>query len=240
MDLKQYFHLSDKGPLLNVNQDRCFFDLEQLIFGVLDGCGGSGIGDVAALEIEKKVIEHYSSFSADPDATMSFFYNSRYKLELNALVNSLHFSHNYLFKKNEDLPLGHRASCSGVLAVQSENSLNFLSVGAGNSFLIREKELFSIYESNLCIGISSLNSNEFIPENSIGMYAKLDYLLKEVIISAGDTFILSSDGLIFKNNSEDLIEKILNISSNSEINQFFEYSNLKGNKDNQSAIILRY
>ena len=37
--------VSDKGPVLNVNEDDCVTDIKNSLFGVIDGHGGSGIGD---------------------------------------------------------------------------------------------------------------------------------------------------------------------------------------------------
>ncbi len=241
MDLKRYSYYSDKGPLLNSNEDLCFMNLEQMLFFVLDGIGGSGIGDKASELVSREVSEHYLRLSDDPDATMSFFYNPLYNLELNSLMNSLHSAHNSLFRKNHEVHKHSQGAVSGVFVSQAESSLNTVSVGAGSVYLFRENELFSIYKNNLCLADFSKNlKGRSIPSSPLGLYKDISFYIKEIKIEPGDLFLLFSDGAVDSLSLDELQGLIINSNFEQLAQIICEMSNKKDNKDNQSVILLQY
>ena len=55
MELNNFTVETHQGPFLNVNEDGYHFDLEQNLFMIFDGYGGSNIGDKAVEELERAV-----------------------------------------------------------------------------------------------------------------------------------------------------------------------------------------
>ena len=100
MNLKTFSAESSPGPFLQVNEDAYDFDLINEVFLLLDGFGGSGVGDVCVTNLKQNIKSFYTKFCADPDATMPFFYSPKYLLEGNAIVNSLLHAHDQLYKDN--------------------------------------------------------------------------------------------------------------------------------------------
>jgi len=242
MDLRKYITTSEKGPTLHVNEDFCFYDLKHLLFLVLDGMGGSGIGDIAAEKTAMRIKEHYLKFSKDPDATMPFYFNNLYNLELNSLINCLHFSHKDLFKENLSKEEFMRAAVTGQFACQAEGKLNLVSVGSGFTFLIRENTIHSIYKNDLCVNSIRTSTNmTYIPMSPVGMNFDLIYFVKEFEIQKGDRFILGTDGA-FSHLSDAEILNWLNKKELTKENliEVLELNNAKGNQDNQSVIVLEY
>ncbi len=242
MDLRKYITVSRKGPVLHVNEDLCLYDLKHLLFLVLDGMGGSGIGDIAVEKTAMSIKDHYLKFSKDPEATMPFYFNNLYNLELNSLINCLHFSHKDLFKENLSKDNFARAAVTGQFASQAGSKLNIVSVGSGFTYLIRNNVIHSVYKNDLCLNsIRQDDQMSYIPMSPVGMNFDLLYFVKEFEIHKGDRFIMGTDGA-FSHLSD---SEILNWLSKKELTQehleeVLDLNNTKGNQDNQSVIILEY
>ncbi|MCK6596381.1 MAG: hypothetical protein L6Q33_14370, partial [Bacteriovoracaceae bacterium] len=50
--LKRVSYISHQGPYLNINEDLVDVDVDLNLYTVLDGFGGSNIGDLAAAELK--------------------------------------------------------------------------------------------------------------------------------------------------------------------------------------------
>ncbi len=242
MDLRKYITASKKGPVLHVNEDVCLYDLKHLLFLVLDGMGGSGVGDIAAEKTAISIKDHYLKFSKDPDTTMPFYFNNLYNLELNSLINCLHFSHKDLFKENLSKDSSTRAAVTGQFASQAGDKLNIVSIGSGFCYLIRDRTIHCIYKNDLCLNsIRSSDKMSYVPMSPLGMNFDLLYFVKEFEILQGDRFVLGTDGA-FSHLSD---AEVLNWLSKKDLSmdkleEVLELNNTKGNQDNQSVIILEY
>ena len=91
MDLKIFSAETHQGPYLNINEDGCDYDFSNNIYMILDGFGGSGVGDKVVREIKDNIKRFYTQIASDINATMPFFYSPKYLIEGNALINSLIF-----------------------------------------------------------------------------------------------------------------------------------------------------
>ena len=103
--LKRYFTQTTEGPYLEINEDKYICLPGERVFGVVDGFGGSGIGDRASEIIVNTIQENYGSLVADPDVTMPIFFDPSYSIELNALANTTLLAHEYLKNENTDMML---------------------------------------------------------------------------------------------------------------------------------------
>jgi serine/threonine protein phosphatase PrpC len=246
MILKQYYSKTSKGPYLNVNEDLAFCDLENQIFFVLDGFGGSGIGDRAAELIRRQVSGFYAKTTQDQDSTMPFYYNFHYSIEMNSLVNALICSHRILLKENDGKGNNRKAGVTGAFVAKGESILNILTIGNNNCFLIRDDHIYII--GNKYKNFSLLSKSDKIkpfsskiPMSAMGMYYHLDYEVNEVRAMKGDQVLIASDGLCDR-----LAEKeIMGIFTKEKqfehiVEKLMKLNNQKGNKDNQSGIVLRF
>lgn len=246
MDIKKYYGKTSQGPYLNINEDSCECDLENSLFLVLDGLGGSGIGDKAANLIKEQLKSFYIKTTEDIDSTMPFFFNFHYNLEMNALVNSLICSHRLLLKENDEKPFGLKGGVTGVFACQSENIMNFINVGNGFCYLLRGDSIFRIFENEQSFRLlGDVNSyfSQKIPYSVLGMYYHLDYVVKEVKIQKGDQFLLGTDGALDRLSQEEVQGILLKKAEEGlqeRVEQVLSLNNKKGNKDNQSIIMLNY
>ncbi|MCB9095001.1 MAG: hypothetical protein H6621_08045 [Halobacteriovoraceae bacterium] len=247
LEIKRYYAKTSQGPYLNVNEDTCDCDLEKSLFMLLDGFGGAGIGDKTVNFIKEQLKSFYFKTTEDLDATMPFYFNFHYGLELNALINSLICSHRLLLKENEEKPLNQKGGASGLFACQSDDLINVVSIGNGSAFLFRGGELLRIFDREQCFDSLTIKKpgpfTSNIPNSTIGMYYHLDYFVKEVRLIEGDLLMMATDGAVNRLGNADLTRIIGSSSNNSLMNiasQVFSENNSLGNKDNQSIILMEF
>jgi serine/threonine protein phosphatase PrpC len=245
MRLKAYAAQTNQGPYLQVNEDGYDFDFENEMFMILDGLGGSGIGDRAVNKLKHEIKNFYTQISDDPNATMPLYYNPRNLLEGNAILNSIMSAHENLLKQNLERPVNQRAAASAVVAVKADSLLILVGIGNCCAYHFRQGRLNKIISEDT---FRFLSKDQFeyrfrtTPLNAIGMYAELGHQLREVRLAEGDKIILLSDG-VYAYVSEDELLYALNKHSpdaNERISALFKLSNTRGNTDNQTAMILEF
>jgi len=245
MRLKAYAAQTHQGPYLQVNEDAYDFDFENELFVVLDGFGGSGIGDRAVEKLKIEIKTFYSQLSDDPNATMPLYFNPRNLLEGNAILNSLMSAHQNLYKSNSGLPVNQRAGSSVVVAAKSDSLLVLVGVGNCCAYHYRQGMLSKIIIEDT---LKYLSKNQFdtrfrtSPMNALGMYPEIGYQMREVRLLEGDKVLMMTDGL-YAHLSEDEILHHLNRNApdaQERLNSLLKLSNSHGNVDNQTAMILEF
>ena len=245
MRLKAYAAQTHQGPYLQVNEDGYDFDFENDLFLIMDGFGGSGVGDRAVEKLKSEIKHFYTQISDDPNATMPLYYNPRNLLEGNALINSLLNAHNNLLKANSEKPVNQRAAASLVAAVRAESVLVLAGIGNCCAYHFRQGKLSKIIQEDT---FQFLSKGQFdfrfrsSPMNALGMYPELAPQIREVRLAEGDKVVLLTDG-VYSHLTEDEILYILNKSApdaQERVNSLLKLSNTRGNLDNLTAMILEF
>ncbi len=243
--LKSYEIQTNQGPLLNLNEDYVHVDLKNNLFFLLDGLGGSNIGDQAVLKIANCLKQFFSKFGGDPDSTMPFAYSHKYLLEGNALLNAMHYAHVEILKFNEGRAMSSRGGGSGVAAVLSEDILTLASAGNCIAYLLRDHVLYEILSPDI-VARPSLAYERFnfqtFPLSGFGFFTDIHISVKELKLEAGDTLLFFSDGVysnVFAEDIEDFFSQERPLSEKI-IPKLFKLANERGNKDNQSGIVLHF
>tara|TARA_Y100000780_G_scaffold232582_1_gene267443 strand:- start:25089 stop:25826 length:738 start_codon:yes stop_codon:yes gene_type:complete len=245
VNIKTFSAESNPGPFLQVNEDGYDFDLINEVFILLDGFGGSGIGDVCVSNLKQNIKSFYTKFCSDPDATMPFYFSPRYLLEGNALINSLLHAHGKLYKENLEKEFSARAGSSGIFMAKAESVLTIVSVGNCACYLYRKGELSKIFIEDsfqFLTNSSYQNHLKTTPLSGIGLFPELDYQVKELRLFPGDKVIALSDGAYARLSEGELRDIVNNpeIEGKEKIAKLFSMSNQKGNLDNQSCMILEF
>jgi serine/threonine protein phosphatase PrpC len=245
IELKSYGMQSHQGPHLNLNEDLVEADLINRLFMIIDGFGGSNIGDRAAMMIRDNLKRSYTRIAIDPEATLPFFYSHKYLIEGNALINALHTAHQNMNRDNESKKLNNRGGASLIAAAIAENILTLVSTGNCVAYLYRKGHL-SI--EVLPDSLANLSRDQYqshlhsVPLSGVGLFEDLHYAVRELKITEGDIIIMLTDGGYSRLNADEIkytIEK--NLESELEaIKEIFKLSNDRGNLDNQSGIILQF
>ena len=234
-----------QGPHLNLNEDLVEADLVNNLFILIDGFGGSNIGDRAAAMIRDDLRRSYTKIAIDPEATLPFYYSHKYLIEGNALVNALHVAHKKISTDNEGKSMDKRGGGSVITAALAENVLTLVSTGNCVAYLYRKGHLsLEVLPDSL----SNLSRDFFqsylhsVPMSGVGLFEDLHYTVRELKVSSGDVVIMMTDGVYSRLKAEEIkytVEK--NLDSELEvIKELFRLSNGRGNLDNQSAIILQF
>ncbi len=245
MRLKAYAAQTHQGPYLQVNEDGYDFDFENDLYIVLDGFGGSGVGDRAVEKIKHEIKTFYTKISDDPNATMPLYYNPRNLLEGNALMNALLNTHQNLLKSNSEKPVNQRAGASVIAVARSESLLVLAGIGNCCAYHFRQGKLSKIIIEDTFQFLAKDQFNHRFrssPMNAIGMYPELGPQIREVRLSDGDKILLLTDG-VYAHLTEDEILYILNKAApdaQERVNSLLKLSNSRGNLDNLTAMILEF
>lgn len=245
MNIKSFTAESNQGPFLQINEDSYDYDLVNELFILLDGFGGSGIGDVAVSKLKENIKQLYTRFAGDPDSTMPFFFSPKYLLEGNALINSMLYSHNELYRENIKKEYSLRAGASGVAIAKSESVATVVSVGNCATFLYRKGSLERVLNED---SFRFLTNNKYdthlktMPLSGFGLFPDLYYQVREVRVFPGDKLICLTDGAYSRISIDELKDALTaqERSSKEKILEIFQLSNDRGNLDNQSCMILEF
>lgn len=77
-EIKSYAMKTHQGPFLNLNEDLVEVDLVNNLFMVIDGFGGSNIGDKAASMVRDSLKRSFTKIASDPDSTLPFYFSHKY------------------------------------------------------------------------------------------------------------------------------------------------------------------
>lgn len=245
MRLKAYAAQTDQGPYLQVNEDGYDFDFDNELFMVLDGFGGSGVGDRAVDKLKQEIKNFYTQISDDPNATMPLYYNPRNLLEGNAILNSLMSAHQNLLKSNLEKPVNQRAGASAIVAVKADSLMVLVGIGNCCAYHFRQGKLSKVITEDT---FQYLAKDQFHPKfrtspmSALGMYPEMGHQLREIRLAPGDKVVLLTDG-VYAQLSEDELLYTLNRAApdaNERVNSLLKLSNSRGNTDNQTAMILEF
>ena len=214
------------------------------LFAVIDGFGGSGIGDKTTTSIKKSLQKFYLKIGGDPDATFPFFHSPKYLLEGNALINAMYYAHLQIKKENEGKNLSSRGGACGIGVALSENMLTFSSVGNCMACLYRKGVLEILAKSD---GFFSYTQNPYpeefenLPVSAFGLFDDIHLANGELRTVKEDLIVLMTDGVYNRLKKSD-IENVLNSEDNhrKKIDSLFDLANSRGNKDNQTTVFLQF
>lgn len=245
MRLKSYAVKIDQGPYLQLNEDGYIVDFINGFFLILDGLGGSGIGDKGVDLIKESMQTFYTKTSTDPDSTLPFFYSPRYLLEGNALINAMHYSHALLKKENEKKELSFRGAASGIGMSLGRNVLTFSSVGNCAAYLYRKGILEQLIRSDSFFALASDASPspfQNLPMSAFGLFDDLHLNNSELRVSEEDLIVLMTDGVYGHLSLHDIQQalKQTDLPDVKIIESLLYLANSRGNRDNQTTIFLRF
>lgn len=245
MRLKSYAAQTHQGPYLQVNEDGYEFDFENDLYIVMDGFGGSGIGDKAVERLKQEIKTFYTQISDDPNATMPLYYNPRNLLEGNAILNSMMSAHQNLLNTNSHAPINQRAGASALVAVRAESLMVLVGVGNCCAYHFRNGKITKVVTEDTLLHLSKDQFNfkfRTSPATAMGMYPELTYQMKEVRLAEGDKIIMLTDGVYAHLNEDELLYALTKTQPDAQerINSLLKLSNSRGNLDNQTAMILEF
>ena len=246
LPIKNVTFNTHQGPYLQVNEDAIDFDLKHHLFILVDGIGGSHIGDKFAHNIKSIVKNSYTTFSGDADATLPFFYAQRYTIEGNALVNAVYQAHFAIKTENKQKKNYHEMGGGSLVSMcQSDHTVTLVGTGNCVAYLYRRGKLKILIEPDILEKLSREENPEQLattPMSALGFFEEINLTICEHRVLRDDIIILMSDGAYGRIKLDELVS-IIEIDDKSyeeRIDDIFNLSNERGNLDNQSCLILHY
>lgn len=245
IELKSYGLISHQGPHLNLNEDLVDVDLNNNLFFVADGFGGSNIGD-HAVKIARDIVKRsYTKIADDHDATLPFFYSHKYLIEGNALINAIIAAHHAVLRDNDPKPLSKKGGASVLVGAKADNVMTFVSSGNCLLYLYRKGNLRPILLPDTMANLSRDQFNSYhqtIPLSGLGLFEDVHYQVSEVKLAEDDVLIFLTDGIYGRVSDAEVkyaVEK--NLDNESEIlKSLIKLANDRGNLDNQSGLVLQF
>ncbi len=242
--LKSYLAKSFQGNHLNFNEDKVDIDFINKLFIIMDGFGGSNIGDKATNDVCENIKKYYTHFGGDANTTMPFFFSSKYLLEANALINAIYQSHNILIENNNSKAISERAGVSCVAATFADDIMVLISIGSCKSLLYRDgalKEICMPDNYELLANNNECRHLQTFPLSAIGLFEDLYFESREIRVRNDDLFIFLTDGVYSRLRNDELLEIIHSNKTLPLIADFMiDSANSNGNLDNQSVILLKF
>ncbi len=243
--LKRVSFYTHEGPYLKVNEDLIDVDIDLNLYSIMDGFGGSGIGDVATLDTKNLIKKHFTKISHDEDATMPFYFSAKYLLETNALINAFFQCHHFLLKTNEKRKIEYRAGVSLLSFAMTDDMGVFVGCGNTEALLIREHKVATLISPDNFEYSSGLPRKDRVystlSNNALGLFEDFTYKVLEYRPKIGDRVLLATDGLYSLLEESEILACFENEADDvAIIKKLNEANNVNGNWDNQSGIILRF
>lgn len=193
--------LQKTGALKKATEDFCFYESKLNLFGVVDGFGGVGIGDVAAKELAESVKSFYLYANQEKEVTLPFLYRSGLGEHVNLLLNASLVANESLIKRNQSQKsINQRAGASAAMAKIEHSKLYLSNIGSCSAFLIRNGRSQAIvrpqsYNHYRGVFPGSWSSKWAIPTHAYGLTLDVEPQLIELQIESRDLVVLSTDGV---------------------------------------------
>ncbi len=242
--LNSYFANSGSGPELEINEDSLIVDVRHGLFGIVDGYGGSGIGDRVAEEVKKTVLDSYGILSEDEDATLPLYFNPNYSIETNALINSLYLAHSKVKEMNNGKGTNSRGGASFLGGTAGEHRMQL--VGTGNCMAIclrgESSQICYFPHTSAEVRITGEGGSQCYPSSGLGLFDDLEFFVQEVKTYPGDRVFLLSSGTYAPFNLTELSILLSQLGDRPDVlkNELFNLAKGRDSKANQSIVCLEF
>lgn len=201
------YDLSDEGPGRTVNEDATLVREDLGLFAVADGAGGRGRGDVAA-NLALRTIENYIGSTVKSSHELADYDALGTPNQARRLSAAIHRAHGNIMEvlKKDKERAGMACTVVAILFAPRTMQLHIAHVGDSRCYRQRHGRLELLTQDHT-IANEILERKpetpdevlEQLPRNSVvcalGMEQELRVIVRTVDLSAGDRFLLTTDGL---------------------------------------------
>ncbi len=241
--LKSYYAMTHKGPYFNSNQDAYYLNQDYHLFGIVDGFGGTGIGDIVSSNLTGYIHEVFTKATHDQDATLKYFYDSRRSIECNFLVNGIMAYNETLMAENETKNLYQRGGANCLFVIDHGGRVSVVSIGKIYGLLLRNGKMRSFSNVDDGIGLEITNfvaTADTWTKSALGLFSPLQLQINEFTTQPGDQIILATIGAVNLVENDFVLQCFNEQQDKVALAELFKHANIAGNRDNQTAILLRY
>jgi len=244
------FGLTDVGKKRRHNEDAYLLDVERGLFVVADGMGGHAAGEVASRITVESIQEFIAGTEEEHENTWPFGFNNRYSLEGNRLTTAVEKANEKVMRAVQNRPELKGMGTTVVAALFDADRVTLVHVGDSRAYLFRGRELKRLTDDHSWVqeqvnaGILSEDEAKSHPlknvvTRALGGAAHVAVDLIEVPITAGDRYLLCSDGLTGMVSDDELVTHLASEDSpDKAVRSLIELANERGGIDNITAILV--
>jgi serine/threonine protein phosphatase PrpC len=198
--------LTHPGSVRSTNEDAVLWEASLSLLVVADGMGGHNAGEVASRLAVDAVAAFFRKSVIDDDFTWPFGFNTRQSFDWNRLVTAVRLANRQVFHTAEERADYVGMGTTLVVATLDGPSLTYASVGDSRLYVFDGRELRQMTRDDSWIVMLREQSNldqealrrhpmRHVLTSVIGARVELDVPVGEVTLAAGDTILMSTDGL---------------------------------------------
>jgi len=247
----QSWAISDVGKQRTLNEDCAFIDPEAGLFLVLDGMGGHRAGEVASRLAMDTISSFYKKYAGEAASHPDIFesYDPAFTYHANLLRQAAFMANRVVLEKSLESEefLGMGSTLAGM-AVQ-DCTASLVNVGDTRMYLIRNGRMeqisrdHTLAEDQVERGLMSREEAResqlrHILSSVIGVDSRIRIHMDELIVFAGDIFVLCTDGLTAVMEDREILEAFATNSLNIDsLKRVVDEVNLRGGPDNVTLAV---
>ena len=197
---------TDVGCVRTNNEDNLGYDAAQGIFVVCDGMGGQAAGEVASELAVETVLEYFRTYSAAsgyPQVGEKF---DDISAEANALASAVQAAGLRVLQQALEHPGRQGMGTTMVAILVSAGKASIAHVGDSRAYLLRDGQI-KLLTSDHSLVMEQVRRGLMTPEEAerssmqniitraLGAEDSAEPDVQDIPVSAGDTFLLATDGL---------------------------------------------
>ena len=237
-----------KGSGREVNEDALLCLSELGMFGVVDGIGGKGAGDIASLLVVDQVRRIAGPLAARASRLVEDQSSAR-RLELGEMMEGALRSANDAVRMEREARRREGMAATSVLALITDTHANIAHVGDCRAYMLRDRTLYLLTEDHslamLRFRSGRLSFSEVAESPArhqiyevLGAQEDVDVAVAEVAIADGDVLLLCSNGLHHALTDEEIVAEMAGDDLEQMAIRLTTASHAAGT-DNVSVLLLR-
>ena len=241
--------ITDIGKKRKINEDSFFLDDELGLYLVADGMGGHRAGEVASNLVSETISDYIKKLSKDNDTQEFNIPDETLSRKANHLISAISLSNRIAYQvsnKNE----AYRGMGSTLSAVYFDKD-TFIAANVGDSpiYLVHNGDIELISVPHTVIAeleaAGSKGSTQLGPDyyNMLTRAVGTDETVKpdicEIPYFKNDIIIICSDGLSGNVTPNEMLDSVVNKSTETAGRYLIDLANERGGDDNISVIIIK-
>lgn len=225
---------SDIGRKRGNNQDSFLVRPELNLYAVADGMGGHSGGEVAsamAVKTLEKIFQDRTDLSVEK-----------------RLLEATQLSNRAIWEHARKEPALRGMGTTLTAAAVEEDWLYIAQVGDSRCYLFRDSDIFQITEDHsqyyellkagMIQEIENLGVQKNVITRSVGYESNVKVDVYARKISAGDRYLICSDGLTGMVSNKQISQVLQNFDHEKAVQNLVDLANLQGGEDNISVVVL--
>jgi len=241
--------ITDIGKKRKINEDSFFLDDELGLYLVADGMGGHRAGEVASNLVSETITDYIKKLSKDNDTQEFNIPDETLSRKANHLISAISLSNRIAYQvsnKNE----AYRGMGSTLSAVYFDKD-TFIAANVGDSpiYLVHNGDIELISVPHTVIAeleaAGSEGSTQLGPDyysmltRAVGTDETVKPDICEIPYFKNDIIIICSDGLSGNVTPNEMLDSVVNNSSETAGRYLIDLANERGGDDNISVIIIK-